>query len=323
MASEQIYRAEAASDLREDFFKIALCLCAYFPLTSSIASLFLLAFSNSSNIANAEDITNAFIGSPIYSLYLLAISLVPISVCILLYLLLTKRKLSLLSLKPTISKKGFALFFALGLCSIPLSSAASSLWGKLLSYFEIAPSETPAPDGAFATIIFIVAHALLAPVLEELLFRSLILERLRRYGDIFAVIVSALLFMLLHASFSSMAYSFVSGIIFGLLAVYTGSVLCPMLLHFINNAISVVMIFLSSALSEQITDLVYVYLLVIFAVISLISFIAIKKKSGFSLTFSGEMVKAGRKASIVFSSLPMLIFMIMAISLAISAVWGG
>ena len=111
MASEQIYRAEAASDLREDFFKIALCLCAYFPLTSSIASLFLLAFSNSSNIANAEDITNAFIGSPIYSLYLLAISLVPISVCILLYLLLTKRKLSLLSLKPTISKKGFALFF--------------------------------------------------------------------------------------------------------------------------------------------------------------------------------------------------------------------
>ena len=320
MVSEQVYRAEAASDLREDFFKIALCLCAYFPLSSTIASLFLSAFSSSSHIANADDITSAFIESPLYSLYLLAISLIPISVCILLYLLLTKRKPSLLLLKPTVSKKGFVLFLALGLCSIPLSSAASSLWQKLLSYFEIAPSETPAPEGAFATVIFIVAHAILAPILEELLFRSLILERLRRYGDVFAVILSAFLFMLLHASFSSVAYSFVSGVIFGFLAVYTGSVLCPILLHFANNAVSVAMIFLSSALSEQMTDLVYVYLLVIFAVISLISFIAIKKTGGFILVFSGEMIKASRKASIVFSSLPMLIFMIMAIFLAISSV---
>jgi len=323
MASEQVYRAEAASDLREDFFKVALCLCAYFPLSSSIASLFLSAFSSSSNIANAEDVATAFSQSPLYSLYLLAISLVPISVCIFLYLALTKRKLTLLSLKPTVGKRGFAMFLALGLCSMPLSSAASSLWGKLLSYFEIAPSETPAPQGAFATVIFIVAHAILAPILEELLFRSLILERLRRYGDVFAVIVSALLFMLLHASFSSMAYSFVSGVIFGLLAVYTGSVLCPMLLHFANNAISVAIILLSPVLTDKITNLAYVYLLVIFAVVSLISFISIKKAGGFKLTFGGEMVKAARKASIVFSSLPMLIFMIMAISLAISAVWGG
>ncbi len=320
MASEQVYRAEAASDLREDFFKIALCLCAYFPLSSTIASLFLSAFSSSSHIASAEDITSAFTESPLYSLYLLAISLIPISVCILLYLVLTKRKISLLSLKPTASKKGFALFLALGLCSMPLSSAASSLWEKLLSYFEIAPSETAAPKGAFATVIFIVAHALLAPVLEEILFRSLILERLRRYGDIFAVVTSALLFMLLHASFSSMAYSFVSGIIFALLAVYTGSVLCPMLVHFTNNAISVAMILLSPALTDKITDLIYVYLLVFFAVVSLISFIAIKKAGGFSLTFGGEMIKGTRKASIIFSSLPMLIFIIMAISLAVSAV---
>lgn len=320
MAGEQVYRAEAASDLREDFFKIAICLCAYFPISSTIASLFLGAFSSSSHIANAEDITSAFIDSPLYSLYLLAIAIIPISACILLYLALTKRKPSLLSLKPTVSKKGFTLFLALGLCSMPLSSAASMLWERLLSYFEIATSQTAVPQGAFATIIFVTAHAVLAPVLEELLFRSLILERLRRYGDIFAVIVSALLFMLLHASFSSMAYSFVSGVIFGLLAVYTGSVLCPMLLHFVNNAVSVAMILLSPALTDKITNLMYLYLLVIFTAISLGSFIAIKKAGGFKLMFSGEMIKAARKASIVFSSLPMLIFIIMAISLAISAV---
>ncbi len=320
MANEQVCKAEAASDLREDFFKTTLCLCAYFPISSAIATLFLAAFSSSSHIANPDDITSAFTKSPLYSLYLLAIAIVPISVCIVLHLVLTKRKLSLLSLKPTVSKKGFALFLALGLSCMPLSSAASSLWGKLMSYFEIEPSAVEAPQGLFATVIFIVAHALLAPILEELLFRSLILERLRRYGDVFAVIVSAFLFMMLHASFSSMAYSFVSGVIFGFLAVFTGSVLCPMILHFVNNAVSVAMILLSPQITSQMTDLIYVYILVIFAVISLISFIAIKKSNAFKFGFSSLMLTTARKASIVFSSFPMLIFMIMAIYLAISAV---
>ena len=320
MACEQVCKAEAASDLRQDFFKIALCLCAYFPISSAIATLFLAAFSSSSHIANPDDIATAFSKSPLYSLYLLAIAIIPISICIVLLLVLTKRKPSLLSLKPTASKKGFALFLALGLSCMPLSCAASSLWEKLLSFFEIEPSAVEAPQGLFATVIFIVAHALLAPILEELLFRFLILERLRRYGDVFAVIVSAFLFMVLHASFSSMAYSFVSGVVFGLVAVLTGSVLCPMILHLVNNAISVAMILLSPQITSQIADLIYVYILVIFAAISLIAFIAIKKANAFKLTFSSPMLRAARKASIVFSSFPMIIFMIMAVYLAISAV---
>lgn len=320
MPSEQVYRAEAASDLREDFFKIALCLCAYFPITSTIASLFLSAYSSKTPAADPEAITGAFMQSGYYSIYLLAIAIIPLSVCILLYCLITKRRLSLLSLRPTVSGRGLGLFLSLGLGALPISAAAAALWGKALSQFDIAASEVQAPEGVFATAIFILSHVVLAPVLEELIFRSLILERLRRYGDVFAVVTSALLFMLLHASLSSFAYAFVSGIIFGFLAVYTGSFLCPLIIHAVNNLISVIMIILTDRISPESADLIYVGLLIFFAAISVIAAFTIKKKGGFKLTFDGKMIAKSRKASIIFTSLPMLVFIIMAISLALSAV---
>lgn len=320
MASEQVYRAEAASDLREDFFKIVLCLCAYFPVTSTLASLFLAAYSSKVPATDTEALTNSFIESPYYSVYLIAIAIIPLSLCILLYCLITKRNLSILSAKPTVSKKSFALYLLFGLGALPLSAAVSALWSKLLSQFGVAPNTTQAPEGIFATVIFVLAHAVLAPILEEILFRSLILERLRRYGDVFAVITSALLFMLLHASFSSFAYAFISGVIFGFLAVYTGSLLCPMIIHALNNIISVTMVILSDRITPESTDLIYIGLLLLFAAVSIIAAFALQKKGKFKLTFDGRMLTKGRKASIIFTSFPMLIFMIMAIFLAISAV---
>ena len=47
-----------------------------------------------------------------------------------------------------------------------------------------------------------LATAVVPLFVEEFLFRGVILSQFRKYGDVFAVIASALLFGLLHRNFS-------------------------------------------------------------------------------------------------------------------------
>ncbi|MBQ8869256.1 MAG: CPBP family intramembrane metalloprotease [Oscillospiraceae bacterium] len=322
MHSEQVYRAEAASDLREDVFKIALSLCTYLPVSSVVATIFLSAYSSTTSITDPDLIAQSFSQSPYYSVYLLAVTVIPLCICILLLSKLTKRKLSIISAKPTVNKNRFFKFLLLGLGAIPLCAAANIVSNSILARFNLQPSATAAPNGALATVIFVLSHAVLAPILEETLFRFLILERLRRYGDVFAVLVSAFLFMLLHSSFFSFAYAFVAGIIFGFLAVFTGSLLCPLILHALNNLISVAMILLEGRLTSEQIDLIYIGLLAVMAVISVCALLLLQKSNdgAFRLTFDGKLIFKGRKAAIIFTSLPMIFFIIMTVAFAVSAV---
>ena len=89
-----------------------------------------------------------------------------------------------------------------------------------------------------------------APIFEELMFRRLLLDRLRPYGDAFAVLVSALAFGLLHGNFSQYFYAFSLGCVFGYLVLRTGCVWQSILLHALINAISTGLIPLAEALGE-------------------------------------------------------------------------
>jgi len=88
--------------------------------------------------------------------------------------------------------------------------------------------------------------ALVPAIGEELLFRGVIL---RLFKEIFknihlAVIISAMLFSLIHMQFYGFLPRMLMGIILGYLFVYTRSLWVPMLFHFVNNAASVIIYFL-------------------------------------------------------------------------------
>lgn len=85
----------------------------------------------------------------------------------------------------------------------------------------------------------LLLSCVVAPVVEELLFRRLLLERLRPYGGRFAVVASALCFGIFHGNFSQFFYAFAIGILFGWAALTTGRVWQVMLLHCMVNFLSV------------------------------------------------------------------------------------
>ncbi len=78
---------------------------------------------------------------------------------------------------------------------------------------------------------------ILAPILEEIFFRKLIIDRLRHYGDLPAVLISGLLFGLVHGNFNQFFYAAAIGLFFGYIYLYTGRLRYSIALHMIVNLV--------------------------------------------------------------------------------------
>lgn len=75
-----------------------------------------------------------------------------------------------------------------------------------------------------------------SPVVEELLFRKLLLDRLRPFGDLAAVLYSGIAFGLFHMDLHQMFYAVPLGIVFAYITLRTGSIRQTVLLHIIVNS---------------------------------------------------------------------------------------
>ena len=74
---------------------------------------------------------------------------------------------------------------------------------------------------------------------EEFLFRGTILANLEPYGKRGAIIISSLLFGLMHQNPYQIIYTVAAGAVLGMAYVKTKSIWLPTLMHFVNNAYSV------------------------------------------------------------------------------------
>lgn len=108
------------------------------------------------------------------------------------------------------------------------------------------PPEGEAGGLAIAMIFLVIT----APVCEELLVRGILLTALRKHGEWFGIIVSALVFGFIHGNLDQLPYAFVVGILYGLLAVRSGSVIPSMILHSVNNLLVVLGSYLTQITGE-------------------------------------------------------------------------
>jgi membrane protease YdiL (CAAX protease family) len=106
---------------------------------------------------------------------------------------------------------------------------------------------------AFLTWLII---GFIGPVVEEIAFRGAIMGGLRTTGRIFTpIILSGVLFGLMHMNINQFSYTFCVGIMWGLLVEASGSILTSMLCHITMNSISVIMVFALGDSLEKIEEL--------------------------------------------------------------------
>lgn len=74
-----------------------------------------------------------------------------------------------------------------------------------------------------------------APIVEEYVFRKLIIDRTVQYGQATAILLSGLMFALFHGNFNQFVYAFTLGVFWGFIYVKTGRLIYTVALHMTVN----------------------------------------------------------------------------------------
>lgn len=118
--------------------------------------------------------------------------------------------------------------------------------------------------------------AIFAPIFEEWMCRGMVLRGLlTKMKPVWAIVLSALFFAIIHLNPWQALNAFVIGLVMGYIYYKTGSLLLTMLIHFVNNASSVIMAQFSSV--EDTTffyDMVPTGTYVVVSLVSLVLFVA-------------------------------------------------
>lgn len=87
-------------------------------------------------------------------------------------------------------------------------------------------------------LLTLLSSVILAPILEELLFRGVALNALSPYGVGWSVILSGVFFALMHLNTYSLLYAFCAGCAIAFFAYLSNSLWVAVGLHFVNNLLT-------------------------------------------------------------------------------------
>ena len=133
------------------------------------------------------------------------------------------------------------LFSALCICftftqvGSSFSSVLIELAEKITGTTLVNPVETLLSSGNL--IISTIFAGILFPILEELLFRRLICNRLLPLGEAKAILISAAIFGFIHGNLFQFAYAFLFGLVLGYVYVKTGKIIYTIIFHCIMNLV--------------------------------------------------------------------------------------
>ena len=185
--------------------------------------------------------------------------------------------------------------------------------GHINSFFIsfITPPEIPSKiteldtsnSSPYMIVLQFIMICLVPGICEEFLFRGAILTNCLPFGRSNAILISALLFSLMHQDLSKSFYTFIAGIVLGIVYEYSGSIWNCVLLHVMNNFLSLFM----SVLGEYFdwNEQAWIYMLIIEAVVYLLGILSIvvlvlrffsQKKDFRNGVFGGEHLMADHYA---------------------------
>ncbi|MGN0335039.1 MAG: lysostaphin resistance A-like protein [Lachnospiraceae bacterium] len=106
------------------------------------------------------------------------------------------------------------------------------------------------------TVSMFLYASLAAPIAEELIYRGIILERLKKYGKLYAIVLSSFLFAIMHMTITQNEFAFCVGLILGYVAMEY-SIKWSVVLHVINNfVLAELMSIFSSGLTEDLLGII-------------------------------------------------------------------
>ncbi|WP_394267350.1 CPBP family intramembrane glutamic endopeptidase [Anaerotignum sp.] len=143
------------------------------------------------------------------------------------------------SIKP-LSLKNALICLGIAYCSLPFVSLIVVLTSKIQPNL-VEETMNQLKDSSFFSLLLLIAVQ--PAIFEEMLFRGAALHGYRSLGTKKTILMSALMFAMLHMNLQQALYAFLLGAIFAFLVQRTGSIFASMLPHFLINALNCFTIF--------------------------------------------------------------------------------
>ncbi len=133
--------------------------------------------------------------------------------------------------------------FGIGALAFVLNLFISNFFSIILSYIGYNPTYTSTSEGynTFGKFLFnVISVAIMPALFEEFVHRGLILRGTSNLiGYKKAIILSSILFGLMHLNISQFFYATILGLLMGLVATMTRSIWPAVIIHFCNNFVNV------------------------------------------------------------------------------------
>ncbi|HHT53818.1 MAG TPA: CPBP family intramembrane metalloprotease [Clostridiales bacterium] len=238
------------------------------------------------------------------------------------FYLITKKK----SAEPIYFDVKLGRFFPLLLVAcIAANFTAAYLNGymvEIFNYYEVFPYQEQLGEN-YQLVLSLLSSAIIPAFCEEVLFRGVILTNLLPYGKSIAILGSASLFALMHQNVAQLFYTFVAGIVIGLVYVYTRSIWGAVLIHFFNNLLGLIEVLLYERLDVEIASRANTIIEAVLFLAGIVSAVVLllradKRKNDFSSSGFGRSFEAdddyakapleGRRAAKLFFAPTVIVF---------------
>ncbi|MBQ7107051.1 MAG: CPBP family intramembrane metalloprotease [Clostridia bacterium] len=170
----------------------------------------------------------------------------------------------------------------------------------LLSILETIGLKAPEIDMVYPTdflgiVITVIAVVVMPSLIEEFAMRGVVLGSLRRFGDGFAIICSSLVFGLMHASITQIPYTFLLGVVLAVAVIKTESIWTSVILHAINNGLSVAFEYCEIFYGVQNTYIIEQIVICIMIITSIIGIVILLKRDPQALKIEPSNTVNGEK----------------------------
>lgn len=290
-----------------------ICVFTFYLLANAVSEIMAQAYSNTAllNDSNFSLIPNMLLNG--------FISLVGLGLTSVIFCRITKTDMNEILPGEKVPFKKLIGVVAAGTAVCLCANYLSQLFLLDLSIFGLKTTYDAASMGStgiWEHISYILTVSVVPAVSEEMLFRGCVMGRLRKFGDGFALVASAILFGAIHGNLTQFPFAFIVGLAVGWTVIYTNSIIPAMIIHGLNNLISVISDILYENLELAGIDTMYAEFAIIalflavfiFALISTHKLSKSDKNFGKFSSYSGEL-SFKERIKVFFTSATVIIFL--------------
>lgn len=96
------------------------------------------------------------------------------------------------------------------------------------------------PSSTLDVLMIFLGSSLIPPLVEEFALRGVLMQSLRKYGNLFAIVTSAFVFGVFHGNAVQMPFAFLCGLVIGYAVIATESLWTGVIIHALMNGMSAI-----------------------------------------------------------------------------------